>query len=235
MLSWNLFFLQIIFFYYISQSLRNIIRIRFSLAEYTWYSLVNVIHTKTNLYHICVVVQENYTDKPLVWSFIAFQPRKSVQIFLNETMRKIRDDAFGYSCTVVVVFGILGNILVILSILRQKMNLLKNNYYFLVLHLAICDLASLIVHIFNIVDDFWLDEPFSDHCPMITCRHRKHRWCFWIYRARYDVDHFITSLSCCCASIKTSHQSTKIESRLWSGVPCWADCRMWDTFCQDAL
>ena len=84
-------------------------------------------------------------------------------------MRKIRDDAFGYSYTVVVVFGILGNILVILSILRQKMNLLKNNYYFLVLHLAICDLASLIVHIFNIVDDFWFDEPFSDHCPMITC------------------------------------------------------------------
>ena len=84
-------------------------------------------------------------------------------------MGKIRDDAFGYSYTVVAVFGILGNILVILSILRQKMNLLKNDYYFLVLHLSICDLASLIIYIFNIVDDFWLDKPFSDHCPMITC------------------------------------------------------------------
>ena len=48
------------------------------------------------------------------------------------------------SYVVVVVFGILGNSLVILSILRQKKSVLKNNYYFLVLHLAICDLAVLI-------------------------------------------------------------------------------------------
>ena len=85
-------------------------------------------------------------------------------------MGKIKDDAYGYSYTVVVVFGILGNILVILSILRQKKNMLKNDYYFLVLHLAICDLqAALIRHIFCIVDIFWLEEPLSDHSPMITC------------------------------------------------------------------
>ena len=64
-------------------------------------------------------------------------------------MGKIRDDAVEYSYTVVVIFGILGNILVILSILRQKKNILKNDYYFLVLHLAICDLAALIVLIFS--------------------------------------------------------------------------------------
>ena len=39
-------------------------------------------------------------------------------------------DAFGYSLTIAVVLGILGNILVILSILRQKKNVLKNNYYY---------------------------------------------------------------------------------------------------------
>ena len=78
-------------------------------------------------------------------------------------------DAYGYSYPVVVVFGIFGNILVILSILRQKKNLLKNNYYFLVLHLAICDLAPLIICIFNIVDVSWLEEPLSDHSPTITC------------------------------------------------------------------
>ena len=84
-------------------------------------------------------------------------------------MGKIKNDAYEYSYTVVVVFGILGNILVILSILRQKKNILKNNYYFLVLHLAICDLTSLIIHIFGLVDDFWLKEPLSDHFPMVTC------------------------------------------------------------------
>ena len=78
-------------------------------------------------------------------------------------------DAYEYSFTVVVVFGILGNILVILSILRQKKNLLKNNYYFLVLHLAICDLAVLIIRIFNIVNNFWLSEPLTYHLSTITC------------------------------------------------------------------
>ena len=84
-------------------------------------------------------------------------------------MGKTKDDAFGYSFSVVVVFGILGNILVILSILRQKKNLLKNNYYFLVLHLTICDLAALIIFVFYVVDIFWLEGPLSHYSPMITC------------------------------------------------------------------
>ena len=94
----------------------------------------------------------------------------AAQIFLNEAMGKIlKDEAYKYSFTVVVVIGILGNILVILSILRQKKNMLKNDYYFLVLHLAICDLAVLIIRIFNIVDNFWLNEPLTYHLSMITC------------------------------------------------------------------
>ena len=44
----------------------------------------------------------------------------------------------------VTVFGILGNTFVIISILRQR-SLLKNNYNFLVLELAICDLGCLLV------------------------------------------------------------------------------------------
>jgi hypothetical protein len=55
-------------------------------------------------------------------------------------MGKTAYDAYRYSEAVVLVVGILGNILVIISILRQK-KLLKNNYYFVVLHLAICDLG----------------------------------------------------------------------------------------------
>ena len=63
-------------------------------------------------------------------------------------MGKTTYDAYRYSFAVVLVFGILGNILVIISILRQKI-LLKNNYYFLVQHLAICDLGPLIILLFN--------------------------------------------------------------------------------------
>ena len=51
-------------------------------------------------------------------------------------------DAYRYSYAVVFVFGFLGNILVIISILTQK-QVLKNNYYYLVLHLAMCDLGAL--------------------------------------------------------------------------------------------
>ena len=56
-------------------------------------------------------------------------------------MEQTAADAYQYSLTSVLVFGILGNILVIISIARQK-QLLKKNYYFLVLHLAVCDLGA---------------------------------------------------------------------------------------------
>ena len=49
-----------------------------------------------------------------------------------------------------VVFGFLGNILVINSIARQR-QLLKKNYYFLVLHLAVCDLGALIIQLLFLI------------------------------------------------------------------------------------
>ena len=55
-------------------------------------------------------------------------------------MGKKAEYIFSYGFISLLAFGILGNILVIISILKQK-KLLKNNYYFLVLHLAICDLG----------------------------------------------------------------------------------------------
>jgi hypothetical protein len=76
--------------------------------------------------------------------------------FLNETMGKTTDDAYIYPYAVVLVVGILGNILVIISILRQK-KLLKSNYYFLVLHLAICDLGTPIL-ILSIISTAVLSE-----------------------------------------------------------------------------
>ena len=60
---------------------------------------------------------------------------------MNNAMEETAYDAFRYSLISELVFGILGNILVIISIARQK-QLLKKNYYFLVLHLAVCDLGA---------------------------------------------------------------------------------------------
>ena len=83
----------------------------------------------------------------------------------------IEYDAFRYSLTAVYVFGILGNVLVILSIARQKKNLLKNNYYFLVLHLAICDLVMLIFCFFPAVEDYLLAEPLTAGSPIFCHRY----------------------------------------------------------------
>ena len=84
-------------------------------------------------------------------------------------MEEIEYDAYRYSYTLVIVFGILGNSLVIMSILRQKKNILKNNYYFLVLHLAICDPAALILYVFGAVEHHWLKEPLPVHSSIIFC------------------------------------------------------------------
>lgn len=48
----------------------------------------------------------------------------------------------GYAFTLVIIFGFFGNVLVIFCILRQKI-LLESNHYYVVLHLAVCDLLSL--------------------------------------------------------------------------------------------
>ena len=68
-------------------------------------------------------------------------------------------DAYKYSDLIVTVFGILGNILVIISILRQK-NMLKNHYYFLVLQLSICDLGPLIIYLLDHINLYFLERPY---------------------------------------------------------------------------
>ena len=60
--------------------------------------------------------------------------------------------AVRYFLIAVFVFGILGNTLVIISILRQR-RLLRNNYYILVFHLAICDLLWLIIVFLIVIND----------------------------------------------------------------------------------
>ena len=68
----------------------------------------------------------------------------------NETSRNVPTitsyhDSSRYPVFVAaLLFGIFGNTLVIISILGQR-RLIKNNYYFLILHLAICDLLCLLI------------------------------------------------------------------------------------------
>ena len=77
-------------------------------------------------------------------------------------MKETETDAYRFSQAFVIVFGLLGNILVIISILRQK-NVLKNNYYFLVLHLVTCDLVTLIIYLLDEINVAFLQQKFFDH------------------------------------------------------------------------
>ena len=81
------------------------------------------------------------------------------------------------SAILVLAIGIIGNILVIVSILRQK-SVLKNNYYFLVLHLAICDLGTLIFYFANYINK--LDEGHSDEQKNTFCLVVNISYLFWI-------------------------------------------------------
>ena len=83
-------------------------------------------------------------------------------------MRKAGYDAYRYSVAVVIVFGILGNILVVISILRQK-HVLKKNYYFLVLQLAICDLGTLTFWFLDDINFLWLENPLSHYSNKFYC------------------------------------------------------------------
>ena len=72
-------------------------------------------------------------------------------------MDKTALDVYRYSNTVVLVFVTIGNILVIISILTQK-KVLKNNYYLVVLHLAICDLGVLSVYLIKHINWYLVEE-----------------------------------------------------------------------------
>ena len=82
-------------------------------------------------------------------------------------MKKTAYDVYRYSDIVVLVFGILGNILVVTSILRQKI-VMKNNYYYLVLQLAICDLGVLVIYLVDRIASYWYEEAHF-YYSLMTC------------------------------------------------------------------
>ena len=94
---------------------------------------------------------------------------RELAIGLKAGIKGVYGAGYRYSYTLVIVFGILENILLILSILRQKKNILKNNYYFLVSHLAICDLAALILYLSGAIELQWLKEPLPVHSSIVFC------------------------------------------------------------------
>ena len=72
----------------------------------------------------------------------------------------------------IALFGIIGNSLVIISILRRR-SLLTSNYYFLVLNLAICDGTLLVLDIMDLITQLHM-ESFTDtktFCLVIATRY----------------------------------------------------------------
>jgi hypothetical protein len=145
---------------------------------------------------------------------------------LNERMGKTTYDAYRYSYAIVLVVGILGNILVIISILRQK-KLLKNNYYFLVLHLAICDLGPLIIFLFGHINWYFVEDRLVTTNTKYCVFHN----IYLLFRVAGIGMMLIISLLRYQATVHplkpdVSRRKLKIESRLWLGVHCWFHCRL---------
>ena len=126
----------------------------FLLVEYIWCISV---YTETNLFAIFLFCKLELHRQAASLILNCISATKFNSNFLNERMGKTTYDAYRYSHAVVLVVGILGNILVIISILRQK-KLLKNNYYFLVLHLATCDLGPLIIFLFSHINWHFVED-----------------------------------------------------------------------------
>ena len=136
-------------------------------------------------------------------------------------MEKTSSDAYRYSLISVFVFGILGNILVIISILRQR-KLLKNNYYFLVLQLAICDLGWLVVNFFdvmlllyNFVEKELIVRNFVTYCLVIRITFL------------FQVTGIYMML---VISVLRYRATVEIESCLYSGIHSWSNCRLWNKY-----
>ena len=63
------------------------------------------------------------------------------------------------------LFGVLGNVLIIYSIVSQR-SLLRRNYYFLVLHLAFCDLMVLLLSFYDMYEALYLNSFFTRSLAM---------------------------------------------------------------------
>lgn len=171
------------------------------MVEYIWFC------------HMYVLNLNNWNNLASVWStrdlyrklgslIVIRSVTKFTTCLFNGTMEEVQiDDAYRYPDIVVIVIGIFGNILVILSLLRKK-NVLKINHYFLVLQLAFCDLVVLIFYLYDSFEFYWLEGPLYDSSSnTLLCFRYQRR--FSNCGCRYDVDHFSASLSCCYSSLQT--------------------------------
>ena len=140
-------------------------------------------------------------------------------------MEKTADDAYRYSYAVVLVFGILGNILVIISILRQK-ELLKKNSYFLVLHLAMCDQVVLIIYLFNHINWYLVD----DRLVIYSTKYCVFFHIYLVFRVAGIGMMLIISVLRYRATVHPlkpaiSRRKLKVVCA-WLGVHCWFHCRL---------
>ena len=205
-----------------------------------WKVLVSLAEYISDIYFIggiCIIyflicfsweLHKQATEYRIDLEFSFSNDIDTTQIYWTKLMGTTMYDLYRYFFVVVFVFGILGNILVIISILRQK-KVMKNNYYFLVLHLAMCDLGAVIIFLFDHIKWRFVEEQLdinsTKYCVFYAISYVFQTagigiWC-WSFHC------FVIVLHCYCTSLKTRHQSTEIESRLWFSVHCWFYCRLW--------
>jgi hypothetical protein len=136
----------------------------FLLVEYIWC----ISYRNELICHLfCFINKGIAQTRCQLDSELYFSNESHDSNFLNERMGRTTYDAFRYSKTVVLVVGILGNILVIISILRQKI-VLKNNYYFLVRHLAMYDVGVLIIYLFDCINIYFVEEQLDNNLIYVT-------------------------------------------------------------------
>ena len=83
----------------------------------------------------------------------------------TQSLQTLSSDYFKYPFFAIVTIGIVGNILVILSVLRQRC-LLRSNYYYCVFQLAICDLGIVLIVFLELVN-LYIATVFSN--SLIYC------------------------------------------------------------------
>ena len=134
-----------------------------------------------------------------------------------------------YCDIIVLVLGIIGNILVIISILRQK-KLLRNSYYVLVFQLAINDLAVLIIYFLHDISEFTLEKSLYDH----FLAYRIYYFIYFLFQvAGIGMMLFISVVRYHAAihPLKPSLSRRKVKNVVhMKCVHIWPHCRLWTSY-----
>jgi hypothetical protein len=140
-------------------------------------------------------------------------------------MKKTAYDVYRYSDIVVLVFGILGNILVVTSILRQNI-VMKNNYYYLLSQLAICDLGVLVVYLVDRIASYWYEEALF-YYSLTSCVFSNTYYVFQVAGIGMMLIISVLRYRATLHPLKPAISRRKLKV-VCSLVHCWFDCGLWN-------